>query len=337
MNAPPASQPFVPLFESARRPAPGLSSSIWAPQPQPSDTTWSKAIESISRVHEDHLKEPSRPEFRRAMSNPANRDSEDVFGAVGLAGVGTQDKRTIGAVGDGRKRSTPDYDPMVSALFECSFRQSSLSILQHVHQLLRTLNLNSPAPLATESFATDFLPSPISPDVSPISTTSALLTPPDQSPAKGFGEWKFNPSYDFGAAYQSHGPNSLLFEVDPHTIPDYTTSQQPLYRSMPPADPLQPSIRSFHGFEPFQERLSALPSSNVISVREPILPAHLRQESGFAHSGAWAPPRIRTSSLEWGRLDERRDSESSAGFTELSFSPSRSRSGSVHEVSVCVR
>lgn len=113
MNHPAASQPFVPLFESSRRPAPGLSSSIWAPQPQPSDNTWSKAIESISRANEDHLREPSRPEFRRAMSNPTNNGGEDVFGTAGAAGIGGQDKRTVGAIGDGRKRSTPDYDPMV--------------------------------------------------------------------------------------------------------------------------------------------------------------------------------------------------------------------------------
>ncbi|KAI0095171.1 armadillo-type protein [Irpex rosettiformis] len=313
MNTHTASQSFVPLFESGRRPPPGLSSSIWAPQPQPSDTTWSKAIESISRVHEDHLKEPARPEFRRALSNPTNRNCEDLFDAVGLVSTGSQDKRAIGAIGDGRKRSTPDYDPM------------------HVHQLLRTLNLNSPAPLATESFAADFLPSPISPDVSPISTTSALLTPPDQSPAKGFGEWKFNPPYDFSTAYQSQGPNSLLFDIDPHSIPEYATPQHPLYRSNPPTDSMQPSIRPFPTFEPFQERLSAAPASNVISVREPALPAHVRQEPDFVHTSAWAPPRIRTSSIDWVKPEERRNSDSSV-YSDLNFSPSRSHvGGSAHE------
>lgn len=109
MESTTVSQPFVPRFETARRPsAPGLSASIWAPQPQPSDNTWFKAIESISRANDDM--DPSRPEFRRATSHPARRNPEDVFGPVGFP----VNQKAVGAIGDGRKKLSPEYEAIVS-------------------------------------------------------------------------------------------------------------------------------------------------------------------------------------------------------------------------------
>jgi pumilio RNA-binding family len=335
MNPPTASQPFVPLFETSRQPsAPGLSASIWAPQPQPSDNTWSKAIQSISRVNEE-LPRDLRPEYRRANSHPIRRNSEDVFGPV-IAGA--QDKRAVGAIGDGRKQPTPDYDAMVRGFFAYDFHKLySTSMIQHVHQLLRTLNLNSPGPFSSEPFVGDFHQSSISPDVSPISTNSALLTPPDQSPAKGFGEWKFNPAYDFPSAYQPQAPGSLLFETDPHLLHDYSILQHPLYQAPLPTEASHHSSRPFPTFEPFQERLNPVPTSNALRVREPLLSMHGRPESSFLTS-TWARPRHETSSVDWTQPEELRSTNSSGGQGEPNLSPSRSHAGgSVHEVSCAVQ
>lgn len=78
-------------------------SSIWAPQPQPSDTTWPKALDSFSRVAE----QANRPELHHhsSMSGPVVT-REDVFGPVP-----SKDVATVGAIGDGRKKITPDFEP----------------------------------------------------------------------------------------------------------------------------------------------------------------------------------------------------------------------------------
>lgn len=208
------------------------------------------------------------------------------------------------------------------------------SYIQHVQQLLRTLNLTSPAPFSPESFAGDFFPSPISPDVSPVSTTSALLTPPDQSPAKAFGEWKFNAVHDFGPAYQPQAPNhSLLFETDPQPYPDFPSFSNASYR---PMEPFQ-SARSFPFFEPFADRSTAVSASNGARTRDPSV-ATSRQDSAFLHLASWpqSQSRARTTSVEWAKPEDRRHSEhSSATPSEASFYPSRSHGGSsAHEVSV---
>ena len=111
-----SSKPFVSLFDSvpgSRQPAgPTLSASIWAPQPQPSDNAWSKAIDSISRVNEDLRIDTSfRPEMRRSVSHPTGNNAEDVFGPVGFVG---QRKKDVGAIGDGRKKISPDHEAIVS-------------------------------------------------------------------------------------------------------------------------------------------------------------------------------------------------------------------------------
>lgn len=172
----------------------------------------------------------------------------------------------------------------------------------------------------------------VSPDVSPISTTSALLTPPDQSPAEGFGEWKFAP-YDFASAYQNHVPNTLLFETDPHSIREYATPQHPLYSSIPTTDTMPLQGRAFPPFEPFHERPNVV---NGNPVRDTGLTDRARQESAYMQPGAWTQPRLRSSSVEWVKPEERRASESSAGHMEPTYSPSRSHGGgSAHEVSEC--
>lgn len=115
MDSTATAQPFVPLFDtmrSSRHPARAtLSASIWAPQPQPSDSTWSKAIDSINRVNDDYKIDPSiHSETRRVLSHPAGRSGEDVFGPVGFIG---HRKRDIGAIGDGRKKTSPEVEGIV--------------------------------------------------------------------------------------------------------------------------------------------------------------------------------------------------------------------------------
>lgn len=99
------SQSFVPLFDtlpSSRTSA----ASIWAPQPQPSDTAWTKAIDTFSRSNfVDGL--GIRPAPHRSSSYPAPHNGEDIFGPVGVDG---HRRRDVGAIGDGRKKLSPTFD-----------------------------------------------------------------------------------------------------------------------------------------------------------------------------------------------------------------------------------
>lgn len=113
------SQSFAPFSDGASlsrqpAPAPGLSASIWAPQPQPSDTTWFRAIDTMSRAPGDCGSGFMRPEFRRASSHPAGKNGEDVFGPVGI--VGNMSKKDVGTIGDRRKKTPPDFDHVVRSL-----------------------------------------------------------------------------------------------------------------------------------------------------------------------------------------------------------------------------
>ncbi|THH27238.1 hypothetical protein EUX98_g6951 [Antrodiella citrinella] len=248
-----AQKPFVPLFDapSSRH---STAASIWAPQPQPSETAWSRAIDSISRVDHGH-NDGVRPDPRRTISFPVNKGGEDVFGPVGFVG---NRKKDVGAIGDGRKKNI-DYDAM------------------QVEQMLRHLNL-SPDPFNINTHI-GFATSAASPDVSPISTTSALLTPID-SPAKGFD---IKSGFDSGPVYQTQ-PNGLLFETGiSHRYAD---------------------SHAFPLFEPFSARPTPAPSSQA---PPPMLrPAsHSRVESAPTSPFSWGPQRFRTSS-EWLKPDERR-------------------------------
>ncbi|GBE77603.1 ARM repeat-containing protein [Sparassis crispa] len=237
-----SSQSFVPLFDKLPSPSRNLStaSSIWAPQPQPSDTAWSRAIDSFTRVNV--INNATRPEARRTTSFPVAFGGEDVFGPVGFVG---HRKRDVGAIGDGRKKVSPTSDEI------------------HVEQLLRSLNLNSPAPLIPPSSFPP--PSPTSPDLSPISNTSALLTPTDLSPAKMFDP-KFA-HYDFGGVYSSQ-PNDRLFETSaPHGYHDGLAGSN-LFRNSSSSFPSSRNASAFRAesnafpvFEPFSEGPSPAPSA----------------------------------------------------------------------------
>ncbi|KAG7094536.1 hypothetical protein E1B28_005364 [Marasmius oreades] len=176
------------------------AASIWAPQPQPSETTWPRTLDSFSRVvaereepnhpqqQEQQCQVSVRPELHHSSSMPSPGHPlvtrEDVFGPAPQA----KDMRfpyqqhqqqpptkEIGVIGDGRKTITPELDN------------------SHVEQLLRTLNLNSPEPYHLKQKPSSLnlhldQSASRSPDFSPISISSTLPTPTDLSPARSFVE-----------------------------------------------------------------------------------------------------------------------------------------------------
>ncbi|OJT09567.1 Meiotic coiled-coil protein 2 [Trametes pubescens] len=276
------SQPFVPLFDplpSSRSSA----SSIWAPQPQPSDVAWSKAIDSFTRVNfGGGAPGALRPDSHRSSSFPAPNAGEDVFGPIGLDG---QRRQCVGAIGDGRKRTSPAYDEL------------------RVEQLLRSLNLNSPAPAAHGNrFKNDYSHSPTSPDLSPISTTSALLTPTDLSPAKTFDQ-KALPPFDFSGMHRPSDNNSLMFETG-YRMQD---GGMGLQGSFYPASQNFGSEAGYSpGFEPFSDNPFTHPSRGP-SLFPSAVPVDRRRLESATLPPPLSPPswaQQRRPSSEWLRADE---------------------------------
>lgn len=171
-----------------------------------------------------------------------------------------------------------------------------------------------------------------SPDVSPISTTSALMTPPELSPAKGYGEWKFNPNYDFGpAGYQQPSNNALLFETDPQNRYQELLAHSP-YRSSAAhsADPFRSIGRTVPGFEPFSEASlyaqgSGLPRIDTSTVH--------RQDAALLNP-SWSHQRLRTSSSDWTKADDRRIFESAVSDVNMSPTHGSRSHATPHEVNI---
>ncbi|KAI0778866.1 ARM repeat-containing protein [Trametes elegans] len=278
-----SSQAFVPLFDplpSSRTSA----SSIWAPQPQPSDVAWTKAIDSFTQVPLGGAPAMSnRPDPRRSSSFPAPGMGEDVFGPVGLDG---QRRQGVGAIGDGRKRSSPTYDEI------------------HVEQLLRSLNLNSPAPTVSGArFRNHVSNSPTSPDLSPISTTSALLTPTDMSPAKSFDQ-KLPPNLDFTGAHRPGDNNTLMFESGYRMQDGVFGPQSAFYHT---SQPFGHEGGYFTQFEPFIDD-ALTTGARGPSLSSPAVQLDRRRMESTAlppslPALSWGQQRFRTSS-EWLRADE---------------------------------
>ncbi|KAJ7208980.1 armadillo-type protein [Mycena pura] len=291
--------PFLSLYDHSpprRAPqvsAPTLKASIWAPQPQPSDVTWPRALEAFSRC-----------------APAATR--EDIFGPSNNLGV-VGDARVSSKSSSGNWSASPD-----------------LRADTHVEQLLRTLNLNSPEPSltagsspkstgsagsgsgasgrslsrtkpapppldlsfgstsasnssmstangsasisattgSTSTSADDSLPSltrsasgsasyPQSPDFSPVSLSSALLTPLDsphglhsQSPLHGF----HSSGHGLSASIHAHSPGAALHSpthsLHPHSplspghaLPLHSPSQlfyKERYAAFDPPSPYSP-------------------------------------------------------------------------------------------------
>ncbi|KAI0354687.1 ARM repeat-containing protein [Trametes cingulata] len=277
-----SAQPFVPLFDtlpSSRTSA----ASIWAPQPQPSDVAWSKAIDSFTRVNFGGAPGSARPDPRRSSSFPTPSAGEDLFAPVGME---SQRRQAVGAIGDGRKKSSPTCDEL------------------HVEQLLRSLNLNSPGPAAPVGrLKNDLSHSPTSPDQSPTSTTSALLTPTDLSPAKTFDQ-KVLPTFDFHGAHRPGDNNSLMFESGFRMADGGYEPQGSLYSA---PQPLGPEGGYFPHFEPFLDNSLAPPSRGPSLLSSSAQPDRRRLDSMVLPPAlpplSWGGQRLRTSS-EWLRADE---------------------------------
>ncbi|KAF9654421.1 ARM repeat-containing protein [Thelephora ganbajun] len=192
---------FDPLSPSSRQ----QPSNIWAPRAVSSDTTWPRSLDlSATRFTDRDIGQP-RPALTVGPLAINPRTNEDVFGPVGFPANARN--RGVGAVGDGRKNSIPLHED------------------RHVEQMLRFLNLNSPVssptlPLSSLSSTTNNTP-----DLSPVSATSTLMTPTDLSPATGFD--KLNCHFDFN---QYMPPSqSLLFETSPSRL--HGPSLSPTHKS----------------------------------------------------------------------------------------------------------
>lgn len=100
-----SSQPFIPVLKDIPPPSRGLSSSIWAPQPHPTEASWQQAITSFSQSAEEE-KVRSKPDDRRGPTFGRPDRGEDVFGPIDF--LQADHKKSVGAIGDGRKKTSPD-------------------------------------------------------------------------------------------------------------------------------------------------------------------------------------------------------------------------------------
>ena len=111
--------PYDPAPPRVRQSS-GLLGSIWAPQPQPSDSTWPRTLDSFSRVAEKVADQCPRPDPRNGGLRPII-SREDVFGPSPRPSQ--RNSREIGAIGDGRTKNSPDYEDTVCASFCLFFHQ----------------------------------------------------------------------------------------------------------------------------------------------------------------------------------------------------------------------
>ncbi|KAL0952147.1 hypothetical protein HGRIS_008764 [Hohenbuehelia grisea] len=197
-------QQYLALYDNnppRNRQLSGIAASIWAPQPLPSESTWPRTMDSLTRVVDGD------PQQNVNVDNQLPVTREDVFGS--------SDKKQVGAIGDGRKKNSPNIDDT------------------HVEQLLRTLNLNSPAPYVERPTLNLSFDNSTSPDFSPASVASGLITPTDLSPARASFDNKLHPPYEFTQAIPYLSQPSLLFEPTTPTRPleNLAPSHSPVYRA----------------------------------------------------------------------------------------------------------
>lgn len=103
------------LFDPLQSPSSRQKSSIWAPRPLVSDTTWPRHVDTFGRRFREFDSPQQRSDPYRSHYRSGNALEEDVFGPVGFAA--TPRKYNVGAIGDGRKRSSPDLDDSVCLFF----------------------------------------------------------------------------------------------------------------------------------------------------------------------------------------------------------------------------
>ncbi|KAI0079533.1 ARM repeat-containing protein [Panus rudis PR-1116 ss-1] len=300
----PVAQAFAPVVE-ASSPSRDSASSIWAPQPQVTAPSWSRPAEVSADIDLSYCPTSGRPEPQRSSSYPS-KSVEDVFGPLGSSDHLL--RKDVGAIGDGRKKSVPEIDTRVILLLVMRGCGMLTSYYQHVEQLFRTLNLNSPAPPSMHPLAGEFTSLAASPDLSPVSTTSALLTPTDMSPAKSFYS-KMAPPYDLQNGYNVSS-SGLLFETgipnryyDGVNDGDYGSFQQYQPRVVQQNRHNNPPF-----FEPFREDASPVQFSKTFPTQPPS--TGFRGDSAPLSSYLWGSQRAKFTS-EWTKLEDqfRQDQE----------------------------
>lgn len=168
-----------------------------------------------------------------------------------------------------------------------------------------------------------------SPDLSPVSTTSVLLTPND-SPAKSFDP-KLGGPFDYGQPYHARS-NSLLFETGvPSRYLDLAAANDtPSFQY----NHLQSEPITFTNpfFEPFSDRPPTAPTApGLLSLPQ----SQLRGDT--MAQPPWGSQRLRSSSSEWARDEDKSASEPSlasldGGPAARTYQTSHSHSN--HEVRV---
>lgn len=152
-----------------------------------------------------------------------------------------------------------------------------MRIIQHVEQIFRTLNLNSPTPLLQPS-AMPLASLDTALDFSPSSQSSALMTPSDLSPVHPSLDLKFNPALDFGPplsrGFQDLSRGLPLIEqgtpdrphafLPPISTPTYNRATAMINRLQTPAYQAQMARPTFQPFS---------------SPESPLVPTHSRLSS----------------------------------------------------------
>jgi pumilio RNA-binding family len=167
---------------------------------------------------------------------------------------------------------------------------------QHVEQLLRTLNLNSPAPPPQKpAIDLNVDTSPSSPDFSPASVSSALLTPTDLSPVRSF-DIKFPAQYEHGQHQPYFSQSSLLFE---NGSPGKHQNTLAAHSPYPPFSHSNLPSNAFPFFEPFTEPPTPAPINSVHIQYHPPSPSPLPHS---LYSSPLPPRRMesaRPSPMDW--------------------------------------
>lgn len=208
--------------------------------------------------------------MRHRTSSLLGPTDQDVFGPPSFPPV--DQKKNVGAVGDGRKSTgNSDFDD------------------SHVEQLLRTLNLHSPAPyIQTTSLSAR---NNDSPDLSPSSAHSALLTPIDLSPARSY-DFKLNPAYDFHLPYVSQPPPLHRGERDGrrNSVESFypsTHREGQCYDSNSPQVNTLPFLESFLGHPTAPSHIQQASNGNALNGRVDTSRMSLSWRQPFSAAEDW--------------------------------------------------
>uniref|UniRef100_A0A0W0FE46 PUM-HD domain-containing protein n=2 Tax=Moniliophthora roreri TaxID=221103 RepID=A0A0W0FE46_MONRR len=234
------------------------AASIWAPQPQPSETTWPRTLDSFSRVAErGEMQIPTRPELVHSASMPGPVVTrEDVFGPMPpqVNDARLAQPKEVGVIGDGRKTVTPEFD----------------------NSLLRTLNLNSPDPYNLKqrpsALSLNYESSPGSPDFSPISIASTLPTPTDLSPARSF-DANYKPLHspcELIGATRTHPylaqQHALIYDPPSPTRQNHASSYPAAQTMLPGAASYLASAADASSFPAFKTTLEQSPTTTATTM-----------------------------------------------------------------------